>query len=129
PVLAMEMAIRRHEMHQRPQAAIAHAVVVIRNIAFAEREQHHRESRLAARRHRDASGTGLASRPRHPNTPVALQKPQECRADTTDRRLDAVGAVLANNADRRAIGDYDQSGGATVSIPDTRTLLSPRPVF
>ena len=108
------MAAGRHEMHQRPQPPIAHPVVIVRDVAFAQRAEHDLEARRVApgRHHQPAGRPGLRARPCDPESSLVLEQAQKGAADTADGGFDSLLAALVHNPYRRAIGHYDQAARA-----------------
>ena len=98
-------------MHQRPQRTVAHAVVVLGNVAIAEFDEGKLEARILSRK-RKSRRSFLAPVPGNPESTVPLEQTQEGGAYAADGRLDALLAAFAHHFDRRAIGHDDQFAAA-----------------
>src|SRR6202023_3957681 len=114
PMQSVEVAVRGHEMHQRPQSPVAHSIVVVRDVALAQRTEHDLEAwRVALGWHHEPSGRlRVRARPGDPQDALMLEQAQEGCAYAAHGWLDSLLAGLAHDPYRRAIGHHDQPPGA-----------------
>ena len=94
-------------MHQRPQRAIAHPVVVLGDIALAQLDEGKIEARMLGRQ-RKARRSFLAAIPCDPKSAMTFEQAQESGSYAAHGRLDALLAAFAHDLDGRAIGHHDQ---------------------